>query len=230
MLVIKRNKSIVDFDGTKIENAVKKAFNATSTPLPPSYAFSKLMLNIIADAQKKVVNDTIGIEDIQDSVEKILAESGYYPVMKAYILYRQQHANIRDAASSYINFSDLMNGYLDRLDWRVKENSTVQYTLGGLILSNSGAVTANYWLNNIYDKEIKEAHKNCLIHLHDLSMLSGYCAGWNLKDLIMRGLNGVEGKISSAPAKHLGVLCNQMVNFIGIMQNEWAGAQAFFFI
>lgn len=225
--VIKRNKSIVDFDGTKIENAVKKAFNATSTPLPPAYAFSKLMLNIIADAQKKAVNDTIGIEDIQDSVEKILAESGYYPVMKAYILYRQQHANIRDAASSYINFSDLMNGYLDRLDWRVKENSTVQYTLGGLILSNSGAVTANYWLNNIYDKEIKEAHKNCLIHLHDLSMLSGYCAGWNLKDLIMRGLNGVEGKISSAPAKHLGVLCNQMVNFIGIMQNEWAGAQAF---
>ena len=195
--VIKRNKSIVDFDGTKIENAVKKAFNATSTPLPPAYAFSKLMLNIIADAQKKAVNDTIGIEDIQDSVEKILAESGYYPVMKAYILYRQQHANIRDAASSYINFSDLMNGYLDRLDWRVKENSTVQYTLGGLILSNSGAVTANYWLNNIYDKEIKEAHKNCLIHLHDLSMLSGYCAGWNLKDLIMRGLNGVEGKISS---------------------------------
>lgn len=225
--VIKRNKSIVEFDGKKIENAIKKAFDATKTPIPEEYAFGKMMVNILARVQRRVVNEAIGIEDIQDAVEAVLSESGYFPVAKAYILYRQQHQNIRDAASSYINFSDLMNGYLDRLDWRVKENSTVSYTVGGLILSNSGSVTANYWLNDIYDKEIRDAHKNCLIHLHDLSMLTGYCAGWNLKDLIQRGLTGVAGRISSAPAKHLGVLCNQMVNFIGIMQNEWAGAQAF---
>ena len=227
IMVRKRNGSIVDFDGKKIENAVKKAFAAVNCELPPSYSFDKMMLMIVSNAQRKAKNDILDIEDIQDAVERTLSESGYFDVMKAYILYRQQHSNIRDAAANYINFSDLMDGYLGRLDWRVKENSTVQYTLGGLILSNSGAVTANYWLNNIYDKEIKDAHKNCLIHLHDLSMLSGYCAGWNLKDLIKRGLNGVEGKISSKPAKHLNVLCNQMVNFIGIMQNEWAGAQAF---
>lgn len=225
--VIKRNKSIVDFDAQKIKDAITKAFEATRTPLPMEYAFGTMIVNILARAQREAVDGTIDIEKIQDAVETVLGECGYHDVAKAYILYRKQHSNIRDAASSYINFSELMDGYLGRLDWRVKENSTVSYTLGGLILSNSGAVTANYWLNDIYDKEISDAHKNCLIHLHDLGMLSGYCAGWNLKDLIQRGLTGVAGRIASAPAKHLGVLCNQMVNFIGIMQNEWAGAQAF---
>ena len=225
--VIKRNGSVVDFDGTKIENAIIKAFKGTGTAVPEDYAMNKIMMNIMADLRGKIKDNAVGIEDIQDSVEKILSESGYFEVAKAYIIYRLQHQNIRDIASSVIDYSDLMNGYLDRLDWRVKENSTVAYTLGGLILSNSGAVTANYWLNNIYDREISQAHKNCLIHIHDLSMLSGYCAGWSLKQLIKEGIKGVPGRIASAPAAHLSTLCNHMVNFLGIMQNEWAGAQAF---
>lgn len=225
--VTKRNGTIADFDGTKIENAIRKAFESVSVTSPPEYAFNKLMLNIMADLNGKIKEETIGIEDIQDSVEKILSESGYFAVAKSYIIYRMQHQNIREVAANVINFSDLVRGYIGRLDWRVKENSTVQYTLGGLILSNSGAVTANYWLNDIYDKEIADAHRNCLIHIHDLSMLSGYCAGWNLKQLIEKGIQGVAGRIASAPASHLSTLCNQMVNFIGIMQNEWAGAQAF---
>ena len=123
--------------------------------------------------------------------------------------------------------SNLVETYLKKADWRVKENSTVTYSLGGLILSNSGAVTADYWLNNVYDKEISDAHRNADIHIHDLSMLTPYCGGWSLKQLIVEGLGGVPGKISSAPASHLSTLCNQMVNFLGILQNEWAGAQAF---
>ena len=222
--VRKRNGNLEPFNGEKIENAVIKAFDATKNRHPDTYMFNKLMLNITS--RLVFVKDIVEIEHIQDVVEAVLAESGYFDVAKAYILYRQQHKNIREVAKNVINYSDLMKGYLDRLDWRVKENSTVQYTLGGLILSNSGAVTANYWLNDIYDPEIREAHKGCMIHIHDLSMLSAYCAGWNLKQLIERGIRGVTGKISSSPAKHLGVLCNQMVNFLGIMQNEWAGAQA----
>lgn len=225
--VIKRNGSIVDFDGTKIENAIKKAFSASGVGVPAEYVFNKMMLNIMSDLNHKIKDEAVCIEDIQDSVEKILSESGFFTVAKEYIIYRLQHQNIRNVAANVINYSDLMNGYLDRLDWRVKENSTVQYTLGGLILSNSGAVTANYWLSNIYDKEIADAHRNCLFHIHDLSMLSGYCAGWSIKQLIKEGIKGVAGKISSAPASHLSTLCNQMVNFLGIMQNEWAGAQAF---
>lgn len=227
MKVRKRNGMIVPFDGQKIETAILKAFQASRNMEPDAYLLNKMMLNIVSritDIPKDA--DIVEIEMIQDVVEAVLAESGYFDVAKAYILYRNQHKNIREAAKSVINYSDLMNGYLDRLDWRVKENSTVSYTLGGLILSNSGAVTANYWLNNIYDEEIKNAHKDCFMHIHDLSMLSGYCAGWNLKQLIEVGIQGVEGRISSSPAKHLGVLCNQMVNFLGIMQNEWAGAQA----
>ena len=224
LTVKKRNGNIVPFDSKKIETAIIKAFQSIGREFPDQYTFNKLILNIMSRLD---FNDgQVEIEAIQDVVEAVLAESGYFDVAKSYILYRKQHSNIREAAKNVINYSDLMNGYLDRLDWRVKENSTVQYTLGGLILSNSGAVTANYWLNDIYDEEIKKAHKDCYMHIHDLSMLSGYCAGWNLKQLIETGIQGIEGKISSSPAKHLGVLCNQMVNFIGIMQNEWAGAQA----
>ena len=225
--VIKRDGCIVDFNGTKIENAIKKAFVAAKATIPDEYVFNKMMANIMADLDPKIKDNAIGIEDIQDAVEKILAESGFYRVAKEYIIYRLQHQNIRNVAANVINFSDLVSGYLGRSDWRVKENSTVQYTLGGLILSNSGSVTANYWLHDIYDREIADAHKDCLMHLHDLSMLSGYCAGWSLKQLIHEGIKGVAGKISSAPASHLSTLCNQMVNFLGIMQNEWAGAQAF---
>lgn len=226
MKIIKRNGTMEVFDLEKIAAAMNKAFHSKAIILDADER-DKLLTAIQAQLKEKEENEAIGIEVIQDTVEQILAESGYFDVAKAYIIYRMQHQNIRDVASNVINYADLMNGYLDRLDWRVKESSTVQYTLGGLILSNSGAVTANYWLNYIYDHEIADAHKNCIIHLHDLSMLSGYCAGWSLKQLIKEGIKGVSGRISSAPAAHLSTLCNQMVNFIGIMQNEWAGAQAF---
>ena len=167
------------------------------------------------------------MEDIQDSVENVLIQCGYSEVAKAYILYRKQREKVRNMKSTILDYKEIVNSYVKVEDWRVKENSTVTYSVGGLILSNSGAVTANYWLSEIYDKEIADAHRNADIHIHDLSMLTGYCAGWSLKQLIKEGLGGIEGKITSAPAKHLSVLCNQMVNFLGIMQNEWAGAQAF---
>ena len=156
-----------------------------------------------------------------------LGQAGYEEVAKAYILYRKQREKMRAMKSTILDYKDVVNSYVKVEDWRVKENSTVTYSVGGLILSNSGAVTANYWLSEIYDEEIAEAHRNADIHIHDLSMLTGYCAGWSLKQLIKEGLGGITGKITSAPARHLSVLCNQMVNFLGIMQNEWAGAQAF---
>lgn len=186
-----------------------------------------LALRVTADFQDKVKNDAIHVEDIQDSVEKVLGQAGYEEVAKAYILYRKQREKMRTMTSTILDYKEVVNGYVKVEDWRVKENSTVTYSVGGLILSNSGAVTANYWLSEIYDEEIAEAHRNADIHIHDLSMLTGYCAGWSLKQLIQEGLGGITGKITSAPAKHLSVLCNQMVNFLGIMQNEWAGAQAF---
>ena len=186
-----------------------------------------LALRVTADFQKKVENDEIHVEDIQDSVERVLGQAGYEEVAKAYILYRKQREKMRTMKSTILDYKDVVNSYVKVEDWRVKENSTVTYSVGGLILSNSGAVTANYWLSEIYDEEIAEAHRNADIHIHDLSMLTGYCAGWSLKQLIKEGLGGITGKITSAPARHLSVLCNQMVNFLGIMQNEWAGAQAF---
>ena len=160
-------------------------------------------------------------------MERVLGQAGYEEVAKAYILYRKQREKMRAMKSTILDYKDVVNSYVKVEDWRVKENSTVTYSVGGLILSNSGAVTANYWLSEIYDEEIAEAHRNADIHIHDLSMLTGYCAGWSLKQLIKEGLGGITGKITSAPARHLSVLCNQMVNFLGIMQNEWAGAQAF---
>ena len=224
--VTKRNGSVVDFDLKKIENAIIKAFDATGNQYTDD-VISLLALKATADYQPKIKDGKIAVEDIQDSVETTLALAGYSEVAKAYILYRKQHENVRDAEKTLLDYKKLVNSYLKADDWRVKENSTVNYSIGGLILSNSGAITANYWLSEIYDKEIADAHRNADLHLHDLSMLSGYCAGWSLKQLIQEGLGGVTGKISSAPAKHLSTLCNQMVNFIGIMQNEWAGAQAF---
>ena len=186
-----------------------------------------LGLRVTADFQKKIKKDQVSVEDIQDSVENVLIQCGYSEVAKAYILYRKQREKVRNMKSTILDYKEIVNSYVKVEDWRVKENSTVTYSVGGLILSNSGAVTANYWLSEIYDKEIADAHRNADIHIHDLSMLTGYCAGWSLKQLIKEGLGGIEGKITSAPAKHLSVLCNQMVNFLGIMQNEWAGAQAF---
>ena len=224
--VVKRDGKIVDFDVTKISNAITKAFKALKKNYHPSI-INMLALQVTADFDPKIKNDLISVESIQDSVEKILSDSGYADVAKAYILYRKQREQIRNVNSSLLNYKELVDNYLKVNDWRVKENSTVTYSVGGLILSNSGAITANYWLNEIYDKEVADAHKSAAMHIHDLSMLTGYCAGWSLKQLIQEGLGGIPGKITSSPASHLSTLCNQMVNFLGIMQNEWAGAQAF---
>ena len=224
--VIKRDNSIVAFGLNKITDAIKKAFDACQRDYTQD-VIDLLGLRVTADFEPKVKEHLISVEDIQDSVESILSQSGYADVAKAYILYRKQHETVRNVSNTILDYKALVDSYVNVEDWRVKENSTVTYSVGGLILSNSGAITANYWLSEIYDKEIAEAHRNADIHLHDLSMLTGYCAGWSLKQLIQEGLGGIPGKITSAPAKHLATLCNQMVNFLGIMQNEWAGAQAF---
>ena len=224
--VVKRDGKIADFDLDKIRNAVKKAFDGCNKPYADD-VIDLIALRVTSNFAPKVHDHLIGVEDIQDSVERVLSDAGYADVAKAYILYRRQHENLRNIQNTTLDYKKLVDNYLKALDWRVKENSTVTYSVGGLILSNSGAITANYWLSEVYDDEIANAHRSGDIHIHDLSMLTGYCAGWSLKQLIQEGLGGVEGKITSAPAKHLSTLCNQMVNFLGIMQNEWAGAQAF---
>ena len=224
--VSKRDGSVAEFEISKISAAIAKAFTALEKNYHPS-VIDMLALRVTASFEAKVQNGLIAVEDIQDCVEQVLSEAGYADVAKAYILYRKQREKVRNVNSALLNYKDLVDNYLQINDWRVKENSTVTYSVGGLILSNSGAITANYWLSEIYDQEIADAHRTAAIHLHDLSMLTGYCAGWSLKQLIQEGLGGVPGKITSSPAGHLSTLCNQMVNFLGIMQNEWAGAQAF---
>ncbi len=223
--VIKRDGTPAEFDVNKISSAMKKAFTACQRQYTDS-VLDLLALRVTSDFEPKIKDGKIDVEDIQDSVEKVLSETGYADVAKAYIIYRRQRENVRNIQATTLDYQKIVDNYLNALDWRVKENSTVTYSIGGLILSNSGAITANYWLSEVYDPEIANAHRAGDIHIHDLSMLSGYCAGWSLKQLIQEGLGGVSGKISSAPAKHLSTLCNQMVNFLGIMQNEWAGAQA----
>ncbi len=224
--VSKRNGNIVDFDLSKIIAAITKAFKATGREHNRDI-IELLALRVTSEFDGRIQSGVISVESIQDCVEKVLSEAGYFDVAKSYILYRKQRENVRNVNSTLLNYQELVDNYLQINDWRVKENSTVTYSVGGLILSNSGAITANYWLSEIYDSEIAQAHRSAAIHLHDLSMLTGYCAGWSLKQLIQEGLGGIPGKISSSPASHLSTLCNQMVNFLGIMQNEWAGAQAF---
>ncbi len=224
--VRKREGKIVPFDIEKIKNAMGKAFDAKDIKCDDD-VLDFLALKTTADFQSKIKDNIIDVEDIQDSVETVLIKADYAEVAKAYILYRSLHTKMRNVKSTMLDYKELVNSYVNVTDWRVKENSTVTYSIGGLILSNSGAITANYWLSEVYDEEIADAHRNCDIHLHDLSMLTGYCAGWSLKQLIQEGLGKVPGKITSSPAKHLSTLCNQMVNFLGILQNEWAGAQAF---
>ena len=224
--VVKRDNKTVDFDISKIKNAMQLAFEAQEKPCHPDI-LDLLALKVTADFAPKVKDELIAVEDIQDSVESVLIQAGYADVAKAYILYRRQREKLRNMKNTFLDYRDTVNKYLNVTDWRVKENSTVTYSVGGLILSNSGAITANYWLSEVYDDEIANAHRTCEFHLHDLSMLTGYCAGWSLRQLIEEGLGGIPGKITSSPAKHLSTLCNQMVNFLGIMQNEWAGAQAF---
>lgn len=224
--VLKRDGEVAEFNLKKIGDAMTKAFTATGNSHTPEI-INLLTLRVTANFQEKIKNEEIHVEDIQDSVEKTLEECGYTDVAKAYILYRKQREKMRTMKSTILDYKEVVNSYVKVEDWRVKENSTVTYSVGGLILSNSGAITANYWLSEIYDEEIANAHRNADIHIHDLSMLTGYCAGWSLKQLIEEGLGGIPGKITSSPASHLSTLCNQMVNFLGIMQNEWAGAQAF---
>ena len=224
--VVKRNGTVVPCDISKIRKAIQKAFDALGKQYTPDI-IDLLALRVTADYEPKIKEEKIGVEAIQDSVESVLIQAGYADVAKCYILYRKQHEKIRNIKSTILDYKKLVDSYIKHDDWRVKENSTVTYSVGGLILYNSGAITANYWLSEIYDDEIANAHRSADIHIHDLSMLTGYCAGWSLRQLIQEGLGGVPGKITSAPAKHLVSLCNQMVNFLGIMQNEWAGAQAF---
>ena len=224
--IIKRSGNVEPFDIKKIEAAIEKAFFAEHKVYTKEI-IEMLALRTVAIFNSKAKNETIAVEDVQDAVEIALVQAGFVDVAKSYIIYRKQHQNLREMKSTSLDYKNVVNNYLKINDWRVKENSTVTYSVGGLILSNSGAVTANYWLSEVYDKEIADAHRNADIHIHDLSMLTGYCAGWSLKQLIQEGLGGVVGKITSSPAAHLSTLCNQMVNFLGIMQNEWAGAQAF---
>jgi len=224
--VVKRDGEVAEFNLSKITEAIAKAFKATEKSYNEDI-INLLSLRVTADFQNKVKESLVSVEDIQDSVEHVLEQTGYTDVAKAYILYRKNREKIRNMKSTILDYKDIVNSYVKEEDWRVKENSTVTYSVGGLILHNSGSVTANYWLSEIYDEEIANAHRNADIHLHDLSMLTGYCAGWSIKQLIKEGLGGIPGKITSSPASHLSTLCNQMVNFLGIMQNEWAGAQAF---
>ena len=223
--VVKRDGAIAEFNITKIVSAISKAFDAQHKEYNPS-DIDFLALKVTADYQGQIKNGFIGVEAIQDSVERVLVQAGYADVAKAYILYRKQREKVRNTSNTLLDYKKLVNGYVKIDDWRVKENSTVTYSVGGLILSNSGAITANYWLSEVYDEEVANAHREADMHIHDLAMLTGYCAGWSLKQLIMEGLGGIPGKITSSPAGHLSTLCNQMVNFLGIMQNEWAGAQA----
>lgn len=224
--VKKRDGNVVEFDLAKIKSAMIKAFEASNVCYHDDI-IDAMALRVSADFESKIIDNCVSVEDIQDSVEVVLIQAGYVNVAKKYILYRKSHETIRDIKNTILDYKQVVNSYVRLEDWRVKENSTVTYSVGGLILSNSGAITANYWLSEIYDEEIASAHKNADMHIHDLSMLTGYCAGWSLKQLIKEGLGGIPGKITSAPAAHLSTLCNQMVNFLGIMQNEWAGAQAF---
>lgn len=228
-LIIKRDGTKEAFEPECIENAVAKAFISTSEiPARDISTMARAIELIVVSSLNNKGKTEPHVEEIQDEVENAIMKCGYPTTAKAYILYRNQHEKARQAENTLIDYKKLVDGYIGtEKDWRVKENSTVTLSLGGLILSNSGAITANYWLTEVYDKEIADAHRKCFIHLHDLSMLSGYCAGWSLRQLIKEGLGGVTGRISSSPARHLSTLCNQMVNFLGIMQNEWAGAQAF---
>ena len=224
--VKKRDGKIAKFDVKKIKEAIRKAFEGEEKEYTEDI-LDFLALKVTSDFEPKVKEGIIKVEEIQDSVEEVLSKAGYTEVAKAYILYRKLHEKMRNVNSTLIDYKQVVDNYLNIADWRVKENSTVTYSVGGLILGNSGAITANYWLSEVYDDEVEKAHRNGDMHIHDLSMLTGYCAGWSLKQLIQEGLGGVPGKITSSPAKHLSTLCNQMVNFLGIMQNEWAGAQAF---
>lgn len=228
--VVKRSGEIAKYDRKKIENAIGKAIQAVEKHIDPERA--ERLTDLVEERIRiqmagNRANSIPAIEEIQDIVESVLIENKEVEVAKAYIIYRARHEAMRDTHSLMLDINSTMDGYLAQSDWRVHENANVNFSLGGLILHNSGTITANYWLNNIYTKEIADAHRHAALHIHDLSMFSGYCAGWSLRQLIQEGLGGVSDKNSSKPASHLSTLVNQMVNFLGVLQNEWAGAQAF---
>lgn len=232
--VVKRSGSLESYKRQKIEAAISKAFVASG--VPESTAEGKNQVRPIVDRVEALIRELMShrhphsipaIEEIQDLVETALIEAQQTAVAKAYILYRAKHEAIRDARKLMLDIDATMDGYLQQSDWRVNENANVNFSLGGLILHNSGTITANYWLKNIYTEEIAQAHREADFHIHDLSMFSGYCAGWSLRALIQEGLGGVPDKITSKPARHLSTLMQQAVNFLGCLQNEWAGAQAF---
>ena len=200
--VVKRDGKIANFDVKKIADAITQAFEACNKQFNPDI-IDFLALKVTADFEPKIKDGNVAVEDIQDSVESVLIKAGYDDVAKAYIIYRRQREKVRNLNATMVDYKAIIDNYLNVNDWRVKENSTVTYSVGGLILSNSGAVTANYWLSEIYDDEIGNAHRNADFHIHDLSMVTGYCAGWSLKQLIQEGLGGVPGIITSAPAAHL---------------------------
>ena len=227
--IIKRDGSLEKYDRYKIAGAISKALQASGEDASSETVdfLTKKTEEKLADFMKgRHPNSAPALEEIQDIVETVFIEEKKVKTAKAYILYRAKHEAMRDVKKLMLDINGTMDGYLLQSDWRVNENANVNFSLGGLILHNSGAVTANYWLKNIYTEEIADAHRHADFHIHDLSMFSGYCAGWSLRQLIQLGLGGVKDKINSKPAKHLSTLIQQIVNFLGVMQNEWAGAQA----
>ena len=221
----KRDGSIVPFDASKIESALKRAGEA-SAEYGTSVAAYLCML-VIERQFGSARSDTASIEQIQDAVEAVLYEAGYRATLRAFIVYREQHHALRRDHRSLVDVESSINEYLERLDWRVNANANQGYSLGGLILNVSGKVLANYWLSHVYPPAVGQAHRDADLHIHDLDMLSGYCAGWSLRTLLHEGLNGVPGKVESGPPKHMSSAVGQIVNFLGTLQNEWAGAQAF---
>ncbi|MEL5721705.1 MAG: ribonucleoside triphosphate reductase [Treponemataceae bacterium] len=228
--VVKRDGSIQAYNPKKITEAIDKAIVATMGQSDWEKAESLtdgVEEKLVEMMKARHANSIPAIEEIQDLVEEVLIERNEAALAKAYILYRAKREALRDTENLLLDINKTMDGYLSQRDWRVKENANVNFSLGGLILHNSGSITANYWLKNIYTQEIANAHMTAAFHIHDLSMFSGYCAGWSIRQLIEEGLGGVPDKITSKPASHLSTLVQQIVNFLGIMQNEWAGAQAF---
>ncbi len=223
--VIKRNGERAAFDPRKIENALQRAgaatgeFDAEESALLCAQVRKVLMFRFPGQAPQ--------IEQIQDVVEQTLIAANHLKTARAYIVYREKHAALRRGRQTVVDVEASMGEYLSRSDWRVNANANQGYSLGGLILNVAGKVTANYWLSHVYTPEIGEAHRSGDLHIHDLDMLSGYCAGWSLRTLLHEGLNGVPGKVEAAPPKHMSSAVGQVVNFLGTLQNEWAGAQAF---
>lgn len=224
--VRKRDGKTADFDIQKIVGALRKAFDGSHRQYNDDI-INMLALRVTGNFESRIIDGCIDVEDIQDSAEKVLSECGYSDVAKAYILYRKQRENIRNIEKSNVDYRQIVDTYLNSMSWKGNEGKRSGYSVGGLIMSNSGAVTGNYWLSEVYDREIAQAHRNGDLYIHDLNMLTGHCTGWSLRQIMEQGLIGVEGNVSCGPARHLNTLCEQLVRFLGIVQNEWAGSQTF---